>query len=373
MIYKDFKGLKLSGLGLGNMRFPLLSDDQSDVDLEQAEKIIDKAFELGVNYFDTAWAYHGGRSESILGRSLSKYPRESFYISDKFPGFDVKNMARAREIFAEQLRRCGVERFDFYLLHNVSDNTLDGYMDEGSALIEYLLEEKAAGRIGHLGFSCHAELDGMRRFLDAHHNEMEFCQIQLNYLDWTYQHAREKVDMLREYGLPVWVMEPVRGGRLSRLPKAVVEEFNSIFPNDTLPSAAFRFLQSIPGVTMVLSGMSSVTQVEENAATWSNPRPMDAEEFEKIVDFGRRISKSGMVPCTGCRYCVAGCPQQLDIPALLTVYNELLFTNDVEAARTAIPEGRGPDMCVACHSCEKACPQELKVPGRLAELAEKLS
>ena len=214
MIYKEFQDLKLSALGMGAMRLPVLDGDDSKIDEKAAEKMIDYAMEKGVNYYDTAWGYHGGQSELVVGRALKKYPRESFFLADKFPGYDLSNMGKVEEIFEKQLEKCGVEYFDFYLFHNVCEMNIDAYLDEKYGTYEYLTAQKKNGRIRHLGFSVHGSYDVMKRFLEAYGSAMEFCQVQLNYLDWDFQDAKAKVELLAEYGIPVWVMEPLRGGQL---------------------------------------------------------------------------------------------------------------------------------------------------------------
>ena len=211
MVYRDFKGLKLSGLGMGNMRLPVVDGDDGKIDYAEAERIIDYAYEHGVNYFDTAYAYHNGSSELAVRQALSKYPRESYYLADKFPGYDLANMPKVKEIFEEQLQKCGVDYFDFYLFHNVCELNIEEYLDPKYGILDYLLEQKKLGRIKHLGFSCHGAMPVLKRFLDAYGEHMEFCQIQLNYVDWSLQRAEEKVKLLNERGIPVWVMEPVRG------------------------------------------------------------------------------------------------------------------------------------------------------------------
>ena len=217
MIYREFQGLKLSALGMGAMRLPVMDGDDSRIDEEAAKAMVDYAMSQGVNYYDTAWGYHGGQSELVMGRSLKKYPRDSFYLATKFPGYDLSNMDKAEEIFEKQLEKCGVEYFDFYLFHNVCEMNIDAYLDPKYGIHEYLMRQKENGRIRHLGFSAHGSCDVMRRFLEAYGKDMEFCQIQLNYLDWKFQDAENKVKLLDEYHIPVWVMEPLRGGKLASL------------------------------------------------------------------------------------------------------------------------------------------------------------
>ncbi len=207
MVYRDFQDLKLSALGMGAMRLPVVDGDDARIDEQATAQMVDYAIEHGVNYFDTAWGYHGGNSETVMGKALARYPRERYFLATKFPGYDLSNMDKVETIFEEQLRKCGVDYFDFYLFHNVCEMNIDAYLDPKYGIFDYLVAQKRAGRIRHLGFSAHGSCEVMRRFLEAYGKEMEFCQIQLNYLDWGFQDAKGKVDLLREYGLPVWVDE----------------------------------------------------------------------------------------------------------------------------------------------------------------------
>ena len=219
MIYSDFRGKKLSRLGMGTMRLPVIDGKSSDINEKEVAEMVDIAIKNGVNYFDTAWMYHRGNSEAVIGKALARYPRESFYLATKFPGFSLKQVENKEEIFETQLKRCGVEYFDFYLFHSLTSENIDWYTDKKYGILDYLLEQKRLGRIKHLGFSAHASYDDLVRFLDANGEYMEFCQLQVNYLDWTFQSAKEKVELMRSRGIPVWVMEPVRGGSLASLPE----------------------------------------------------------------------------------------------------------------------------------------------------------
>ena len=269
MIYKNFQDLKLSALGLGTMRLPTIDGDDAKIDEITTAQMFDYAIQNGINYFDTAWGYHNGNSEIVTGKMLARYPRDSFYLASKFPGYDLSNMGKVREIFEEQLKKCQVDHFDFYLFHNVYEKNIDPYLDEKNGILAYLLEQKKNGRIRHLGFSCHGSLDVLKRFLDAYGEYMEFCQIQLNYLDWNFQDAKAKVKLLNERSIPIWVMEPVRGGRLTHLPGSAENALKKLRPDEKIPAWAFRFLQAVPGVTMVLSGMSNMEQLQENIATFT--------------------------------------------------------------------------------------------------------
>ena len=375
MIYREFKDLKLSALGFGAMRLPVFDGDDAKVDAATSEAMVDCAMANGVNYYDTAWGYHGGNSETVLGKALSRYPRDSWYLADKFPGYDLSNMPKVKEIFEEQLKKCGVEYFDFYLLHNVCEMNIDGYLNPQYGIVPYLLEQKKAGRIRHLGFSAHGALPIMERFLDAYGKDMEFCQIQLNYLDWTFQDAKAKVELLNRWNLPVWVMEPLRGGRLARLPEEGAARLNALRPDETIPAWAFRFLQAVPGVTVILSGMSSPEQLQANLHTFEEDRPLNEEERDVLLDVAGNML-SGILPCTACHYCVSHCPKGLDIPMLLELYNEHSFTGGgfiAPMALMAVPPERHPGACIGCRSCEKVCPQQLKISEAMAKFAESLA
>ncbi len=371
MLFKNLCGERLSALGLGCMRFPTFEGDDGRVDEAKAAEIVRFAMEHGVNYYDTAWAYHKSQSEPLMGRILSAYPRGSFYLASKFPGYSAENLEKKEEIFSAQLERCRVDHFDFYLCHNVSDGNIDSYLDPKYGLLDFLRAQKAEGRIRHLGFSTHGSLETVRRFLDAF-PEAEFCQIQLNYMDWTFQRAEDKAALLRERGIPVWVMEPVRGGRLASLGEGLDKKLRALRPEESIPAWAFRFLQGIDGVGVVLSGMSDLAQVAENTATMSECRPLSPAEQQVLLDAAQELCRRTAVPCTACHYCVAKCPQGLDIPALLALYNAQLNGESAAAAIAALPEDKRPQSCRACHSCEKVCPQQIKIAGALERFSHLL-
>ena len=291
MIYKDFKGKRISLYGMGAMRLPVIDGDDSRIDEAATFEMVDYAMEHGVNYFDTAWGYHGGNSETVMGKALARHPRDSYYLADKFPGYDLSNMDKVRGIFEEQLRKCGVDHFDFYLIHNVCELNIDAYLDPKHGIHDYLVEQKRNGRITHLGFSVHGSYDVMKRFLDAYGKDMEFCQVQLNYVDWGFQDAKAKVELLRSIGIPCWVMEPVRGGRLANLSEAEADVLKGMRPDEAPVAWAFRFLQSIPEVTVILSGASSMEQMRQNIAI-STPRPRPAPHAGTASATARRESTS---------------------------------------------------------------------------------
>lgn len=373
MIYNDFKDKKLSALGLGAMRFPIKEGgSDAQIDEEQTARMVDYALDQGINYFDTAYGYHDGQSEVVLGRALNRYPRESFYLATKFPGYDLSNMDKVESIFEEQLKKCGVDYFDFYLFHNVYEKNIDPYMDEKYGIMKYLLKQKEAGKIKHLGFSCHGRYDTLKRFLDTYGEDLEFCQIQLNYLDWKLQDAKAKVELLNEYEMPIWVMEPLRGGKLASLSDENSEKLKVCRPDETIPAWAFRFLQSVPGVMMVLSGMSNMEQLKENINTFTEKKPLTEGEMKALMETAD--SMLDILPCTACRYCTSHCPKKLDIPTLLALYNESRFHTTIitQMAVNAMPAEERPDACIGCKSCEAVCPQMLKISEAMKDFSEKL-
>ncbi len=373
---KQFQDKKLSALGMGAMRLPVMDKVDAKIDVAATKEMVAYAMEHGINYYDTAWGYHGGNSETVLGEALAGYPRESFYLADKFPGYDLSNMPKVKAIFEEQLKKCGVEYFDFYLFHNVCEMNIDAYLDdEKYGIISYLLEQKKNGRIRHLGFSAHGSRDVMKRFLDAYGAHMEFCQIQLNYVDWSFQDAKAKMELLEEFHIPVWVMEPLRGGRLAKLSEEGEEKLLALRPDEKVPAWAFRFLQSLPGVTVTLSGMSNFEQLKENVHTYETERPLSAEEMDALLSVAKGMLGASL-PCTACRYCVSHCPRGLDIPMLLGLYNEHAFTGGGFIAPMALmaqPQEKHPTACVGCGSCEKVCPQQIKISEAMADFAAKLA
>ena len=375
MIYRDFQDLKLSALGMGAMRLPVIDGDDTRVDQELVNKMVACAMEGGVNYYDTAWGYHGGQSELAMGRALAAYPRESFYLADKFPGYDLSNMDKVEEIFEKQLEKCGVEYFDFYLIHNVCELNIDEYLNPAHRIYDYLTAQKKNGRIRHLGFSAHGSRAVIERFLSVYGDAMEFCQLQINYLDWNFQDAKGKVELLRERGLPVWVMEPVRGGSLASLKPEYEERLRALRPDEAIPAWAFRFLQSIPEVTVTLSGMSNLEQMQQNIATFSEENPLSAQEMDALLGIADEMVKKIALPCTACRYCTTHCPQGLDIPHLLALYNEHAYSNGgfiAPMAVSAIEEDKRPNACIGCRSCEAVCPQQIKISEAMADFSRML-
>lgn len=318
MIYRDFQGEKLSMLGFGTMRLPLLpGGGEADIDQAQVDKMTDYAIEHGVNYFDTAYPYHGSCSEIAIGRALARHPRDKFNLADKYPGHQIYDKSKTPDpaaVFADQLKKCGVEYFDFYLMHNVNEPSIKYYLDGELGIVDFFVRQKELGKIRHLGFSSHGSVENTKQFLDACGEHMEFCQIQLNYLDWSLQDAEGKYKLLTERGIPVWVMEPVRGGKLAKLDERDEALLRSMHP-------------------------------DYSTAAW------------------------------GYRYCCKGCPQGLDIPMLLNLYNDLKLASSVNVIMRAdaLPEAKRPEACIGCGQCAAACPQHIDVPAALGDFAARLA
>lgn len=362
---------ELKRFGFGCMRFPTNSD--GSVNYEETEKMIDYALKNGVNYFDTAYVYHSGKSETVLGSALKKYPRESFMVANKYPGHQIADTYYPEPIFLEQLERCQVDYFDYYLLHNINENSISVYKDEKWGILEYFKKQKELGKIKKLGFSCHCSVELLKDFLDYCGDSMEFCQIQLNYLDWTLQDGKAKYDLLTERNIPIYIMEPLRGGKLASLPEEVTVKLNALRKDVTPVEWAFSFLLNLPNVKMILSGMSEFSQIKENIEIFKNYNPLNEEEINALLEVAEMLKDS--VPCTGCGYCLKDCPKELNIPFMLSIYNELKIQKAV-ATRIRIdslPEEKQSTACIGCGLCAQNCPQKIDVPKELNNLSEILA
>lgn len=366
----DFQGISLSLLGFGMMRLPTLPDGRIDEPL--VFSMVDEAIANGVNYFDTAYPYHAGYSELVAGKALARYPRESYYLATKFPGHQVAKIYNPAEIFQEQLQKCGVDYFDFYLLHNINEGTIKNYTDSRWNILPYFIEQKKLGRIKHLGFSCHGGIENLKEFLAYAGDAMEFCQIQLNYLDWTLQDARQKCEILAAAKIPIWVMEPVRGGKLANLSAKNEEMLKALRPEESIASWALRYVQSIPNVKMILSGMSNMAQMQDNIKTFSQGKPLSEDEIAILYNIAEGMKDT--LPCTTCRYCCDGCPAGLNIPHLIDIYNNYRVAPSMNqnARLLGIDKAHWPDACVGCGHCVKACPQKIDIPTAMRDFSERI-
>lgn len=359
MIYYDFKDIKLSKLGLGCMRLPVKED--KTIDEEQVYKMVDYALENGINYIDTAFPYHEGLSEVVIGKALSKHDRKSFYLADKFPGHQIASEYHPDEIFEKQLKKCNVDYFDFYLLHNVYENSINVYEDPKWGIIDYFVKQKELGRIKYLGFSSHAKAENLEKFLDKHEGIFDFCQIQLNYLDYSLQEADKKVEILKKRNIPIMVMEPLRGGKLVSV-KEDDETLKKLRPQEETVDWAFNFLLRFKEVAVILSGMSSFEQLKHNIDTFNRNNPLNDEETKVILEIAEKLKDS--VPCTKCRYCTAGCPMGIDIPDMIATYNEIKNVPSTNAIMwlDTVDENSLPSACIGCGACASICPQKIDIP-----------
>ena len=383
MYYKEIAGVKVSALGMGNMRLPTLDGQDNRIDRDRAQEIIDYAMSHGINYYDTAYRYHGGESERFVGRALKKYPRDSFLLASKFPGHMMVKKGggvvgftsglsgwpdnTVEGVFAEQLEKCQVDYFDFYLLHNVSESSLAIYDDPDLQVVEFVERKKAEGKIRHLGFSSHASSAAtIDDFLTRHEGVFDFVQIQLNYLDWKLQDARGKYAAITKHGVKVVVMEGVRGGRLAHLPEEQMARLRALRPGDSAARWALRWLQCLPEAAVVLSGMTTLEQIKENVETFAAPDPLSREEGALLTEVAD--SMLDWVPCTACRYCTEGCPMELDIPKIIAAFNGVKngdFMSRYEPDRA--DSAMDPRRCVGCGACASICPQGIDIPAVMKE------
>lgn len=366
---RSFLGEEISLLGMGCMRLPRLDPEKPAIDWARAKELIDRAYLGGVNYFDTAYMYHDGESERFVGEALSAYPRESFHVATKMPVWMAKSREDVETIFQNQLKNLRVSYFDFYLVHNISHEHKPMFDKYG--VYDFLLEKKREGLIRHLGFSCHDTPEYIDAFCEAH-PAFEFAQIQLNYLDWTMQRAGESYEVLRRRGMPVIVMEPVRGGLLARPCEAAQEILKRAAPDRSMASWAVRYAASLDGVMTVLSGMSTEEQVQDNLTTLSDFTPLSAAEREALARATEAFNVSRLIPCTSCRYCM-DCPKGVDIPGAFSRYNLYAMYGDAKAYKESLAkldEAARETHCVACGRCKRNCPQGIDIPAMLQKIHE---
>ncbi|MDL2271576.1 aldo/keto reductase [Desulfovibrio sp. OttesenSCG-928-I05] len=361
-------GEKISLLGFGCMRLPLTSENTQDIDTKLADEMVDLAMANGVNYFDTAYVYHGKESESFIGNALARYPREKFNLATKLTTKALVTDDDVDRIFNEQLAKCKVEYFDYYLIHNVSRPRLDAV--QKFRLIERLHEKKRQGLIRNLGFSYHDNTSFLPEFVGMY--DWDFAQIQLNYLDWETQDAAGLYTILTDAGIPVIVMEPVRGGALATLSESAIRILKDANPAVSPASWAMRFAASLPNVLTVLSGMSTMEQVQDNIATMRSFTPLSEAEHETIAKALVAYRQSGAIPCTACGYCM-DCPSGVDIPRSFAAYNTYRATrNDMtfQLHLAVLGEARQPKHCTSCGLCLPQCPQQLDIPGLMQEITK---
>ncbi len=366
MQYKKFKEIEnLSRLGMGLMRLPIEDGDHQDrIDYEKAKEIIDRCMENGVNYYDTAYIYHNGKSEEFAGKALAQYPRESFYLADKF---NFQAQPDYQKQFEQQLQRLQMDYIDFYLLHGIQDNFVDDIL--ASDCIAYFDEQKKAGRIHYLGFSFHGNTDNLQKMLKQY--SWDFVQIQLNYYDWYYGDAKDLYEILEAAQIPIMVMEPVHGGMLANLTDEAAAVLKNYAPDASEASWAMRFVMGLPAVQVVLSGMSDSIQAKDNLTTFDQAVLLSEEEQNLLHQAAGIQRKAIAVPCTSCRYCCANCPAGIDIPRMLKYYNDYKIGGAWRlAGLSGMPQQESPLACVGCGSCTQHCPQGIETPKYMEEMKE---
>jgi uncharacterized protein len=362
---RKFKGIEEnpSLLGFGCMRFPTISKDRSDIDEPKAKRMIDYAFEHGVNYFDTAYPYHSGQSETFIGKVLKTYARDQFYLASKMPTWLIESVDDAKRIFYEQLKNCQVDHFDYYLCHALNKNNRKAYDLPG--VMDFLYDMKREGKIGKLGFSFHDTPDVLESILAAH--TWDFVQIQLNYLDWTLQDAKKQYELIESHGIPCIVMEPVRGGLLASLCEDSAEILQRAKPDQSIASWAIRYAASKDNVMVVLSGMSNLEQTKDNIATMTSFKPIDRADQEVLDRAVKVFVEKRTIPCTDCKYCMP-CSEGVDIPAVFAAYNAYAIAkNEFEFVRAyeRIQASCRANQCISCGACLSKCPQHIEIPENM--------
>ena len=361
-------GVRVSRLGFGCMRFP--TTPEGKIDENRALAMLDTAYRAGVNYFDTAYFYHNKTSEEFVGRALARYPRESFYLATKLPLSLISSLEEAKEIFEGQLQSMQVEYFDFYLLHCINQKNWKTTLDNG--LIDYLLEQKRQGRIRHLGFSFHDSYALFEEVLTC--RDWDFCQIQLNYMDTDIQAGMKGYELAAQRGIPVIVMEPVKGGSLATLSEDICRRFQQARPDWSVASWAMRWVKSLDNCRIILSGMSDEAQVADNLATFDKPQKLTQEELQVISEVRAMIEERTFVGCTNCKYCMP-CPFGVDIPEnfrMMNTYAKYSNEGQLRFDWKDMEDAERADQCRACGKCETACPQQIPIRAKLREIAARM-
>ena len=372
MEYREFltkEGARASLLGFGGMRFPLNRATRK-LDEGAARALIQRAMEGGVTYYDTAWPYHEGESEPFLGRTLSAYPRDSYFLATKLPCWEIESLQQAKELFARQQERLQTDYFDCYLLHSLSGRTWEKMVSLG--VVEWLEQRRAEGAIHAFGFSFHDTFQVFRQILEA--RCWDFCQIQLNYMDAEYQAGVAGCRLAESMGVPVVVMEPVKGGSLAQLPVDVTVELRRMAPTASHSSWAMRWVGSEENVKVILSGMTTLEQLEDNLKTFSPLRVLDPEERLAVEETARRLRARVKNGCTGCGYCMP-CPAGVDIPKSFRIWNNMAMYQNSRLTRFAwrsMDEDSRPDRCYGCGRCERLCPQHLPIRSQLRQIRDEV-
>lgn len=366
---RKFKDTEVSLLGLGTMRLPCKTAIKREanplIDYKKGQELVDLAYENGVNYFDTAYMYHVGKSEKFIGTALKKYPRDSYFLADKLPIWMCPKPSDMEKVFKKQLDRTGHDYFDFYLLHSLNKENFEKCEKFGA--YDFVLEKQKEGKIKNIGFSFHGTVEDLKNIVAAHH--WDFAQIQMNYLDWKNQDAQTQYNILTEAGIPVIVMEPVRGGQLAEAALDIERMFKNAKPKNSVASWAMGFVASHDNVITILSGMNSPEQMFDNLGTLTDFIPFNEREMKICENAAAMINKNDVIPCTGCDYC-SDCPKGVKISSIFAAYNK------IKSGELSIEEGRElyktievkADKCIACGKCANHCPQAIEIPAKMQEL-----
>ncbi|MCL1790659.1 MAG: aldo/keto reductase [Peptococcaceae bacterium] len=365
---RSYKGTSdhVSLLGFGCMRLPTIDDNPKFIDMDKALEMVDYALEQGVNYFDTAYPYHMGASESFVGEALSRYPRESYHLATKMPIFALRHQEEVERIFLKQLENCRTDYFDFYMLHSVNEEMFE--VAEKYAVYEFLKQKQEEGVIRRLGFSYHGGTELLGRLVERY--PFDFAQLQINYVDWDLQNAGHHYEIVTAKGIPVIVMEPVRGGALATLTESAREIFRAADAGASPASWALRYCASLPNVFCILSGMTTLEQLKDNVATLSGFKPLSEAEYDVINRALVAYRSAGVVPCTACGYCM-DCPSGVDIPRVFGLFNEWRATgNNTEYSIGVeqLGEEKNAGRCTACGVCVDLCPQGINIPEWMQEI-----
>lgn len=366
---RKFGEEEVSLLGLGTMRLPCKTPIKREsnplINYSESQKLVDYAYENGVNYFDTAYMYHAGKSEKFIGTALQKYPRESYYLADKLPIWMCTRKSDMQRIFKNQLARTQHDYFDFYLLHSLNKENFEKCENFGA--YDFLMKKKAEGKIKYIGFSFHGTIDDLKTIVAAH--KWDFAQIQMNYIDWKEQDAETQYQILTDAGIPVIVMEPVRGGKLADVSKDIADMFNKANDSVSVASWAMRFVASHKNILTVLSGMNSIEQLQDNLKSFTDFKELTANEYKICENAAAMMNDSEIIPCTGCDYC-SDCPQGVKISTVFDLYNKVRkkeLTKDEASVKYSCVDANASS-CINCGKCARHCPQSIKIPDKMINL-----
>lgn len=366
---RRFKDTQVSLLGLGTMRLPCKTPIKREanplINYQKGQELVDIAYENGVNYYDTAYMYHAGKSEKFIGTALKKYPRDSYFLADKLPIWLCPKKSDMEKVFQKQLDRTGADYFDFYLLHSLNKENFDKCEKFGA--YDFVLQKQKEGKIKNIGFSFHGTIDDLKEIVSAHH--WDFAQIQMNYLDWKNQDAETQYNILTDAGIPIIVMEPVRGGSLADVNADIEAMFKKAKPDSSVASWAMSFVASHPNVMTILSGMNSPEQMYDNLGTLTDFKPLTETEMKICSNAAAMMNKNDIIPCTGCDYC-ADCPKGVKISTIFAAYNK------VKTGELTVEQGReeygkidvNASQCINCGKCASHCPQSINIPEMIKEV-----